>query len=174
MAYYDEVIAKPAKKKEGLAVDFWFARIADFDAIAPLTPVADDNDSQVTITTAHTFLTDKGFIKATAYIYEGQLTTTPGGAPGAETNPSQVVYFMPETKALKALIDEAPDLMLMVKDADCGVSEFKQIGDSCAPTKIIGAFDSSKQNEGGRKGWNVTFDSADTFYYYDAVLTEIA
>ena len=158
----------------GYGKDAWLLPVSWIDTYAEVVGSAAVGDS-VTIDDSHTLLTNKGAIK----VYVIPKTTEGDGEVIGDQLGKKFAWkpkiIIPGDNAqvyemVKNIINE--DMVLFVKDSQCGTSQFIQFGCDCDPCNVeTGTFKSGTSGT-GRKQYELTF-LAYCKFFYNGVVTEL-
>jgi hypothetical protein len=175
-------MAKYAKITRGTAVDFatggyknvaLFCPKADFLALQAPDPAATALGDQVTIDTAHTFTSPKGFIShaTKTHTVTGKAGTV--GEDGAsELEWTYVFVILGDNASTQEQMQNQlnDELIYLFKDADCLENQYVQLGNDCVSPTVSVEFDGKTTKE-GKKEYTVTVKCKKR-YFYTATVTE--
>lgn len=173
--YFDLVKSAQTGTDPGYKSKLYFAKTADIQTWGrPIAvPVAPGDKKK--ISTAHTFVTDKGAFTLDCKTFSPVGTSETQGDPGEKIPSHTMVVEIngDNAKTLEMFEDMLNDeLVIWVGDADCLTSDsFVQLGDDCKPADVSWQFNSRKANEQGKKVYTVTITSPKKFFYLAALDT---
>lgn len=164
--------ANPEAGTGGYKNELLFAPLADFLSLkAPViggTPAIGDSK---TIGTAHTFTSPKGFISYAAKVHSANgKGATVGEDSAQELEYTYEIAFIGDgpniQEQLERLIND--DVIVLLKDAECGANQYIQLGNDCVLPTIKADFDSKTTKE-GKKEWKITVTCKKRYFYTAAV-----
>ncbi|OJW09927.1 MAG: hypothetical protein BGO53_08875 [Sphingobacteriales bacterium 39-19] len=174
MGAYDNVnLNKRLNTAPGIAQFALIAKKSDFETISGIavpteaTPLADT----VKIKTAHTFKAGKAWAKWSLAKDKNQMEANAEGDPSFRQLKQVATVFVPGSydlahATMAALLNE--DLIVLVKDANCGANMYYQLGNECSAATINPKFTSST-TASGVKGYEVQVEySGPCIQIYDA------
>jgi hypothetical protein len=146
---------------------FFFAPIADFLLLKPvITPVVNVGDD-LTISAAHTFTAPKGFFEFACRTHSVTLKSTTVGAEGAqELEHSAEFEVIGDSASNQSQMQELlnDDVICLLKDAECGVNQYVQLGNDCFSPTFKVEFDGKTTKE-GKKVYKVTVTCKKKYFY---------
>lgn len=153
---YKALLVKAGLVEPGVSDYILFASASDFTTIQ--CPPAGD----VEITLAHVFASGLGFMKLMCSPSKNKLGATLQGEPGSLNLQQKLNIFVPGSKKeLHKLIKlvKNDSLIVLVKDADCDVNQYYQLGCDCNFAYFIGENGwESGTTKDGQKGYNLTIE----------------
>lgn len=174
MDYVDYAGLGAAGNKTGINKTFWFAPKSWFDSIKESTTNTNPGDT-VTITTAHTFDTGKGWVECnftddTAEI----LAETIGDNVDSQSLAPVLNGFLggltPEnTEIVQALI-QGEEVLILVQDCNLSSGTYIQLGCKCSGMYVKAKLSTGKRS-GGVKGWELEFKGYCNINFYTSTLT---
>lgn len=172
--YEDFLGLEGASNKTGFSSEIlaapksWFLSLKDTTA-APASP-----GDTVTIPTAHTFNTGKGFIKLQSTFDTQDLV---GEAIGDNADSiGHKIDFMAFLPGLKPVIAEIvnalenDELILLIKDCNLAPGTYIQLGCTCDGVRAKASISGGKKS-GGAKGYSVTFTGYCSILFYTSTVT---
>ena len=158
--------------------NLWVAELKSFLTIAPEPNTSSVEGGLRIITGDHTFAATKGFRKMTLYRGDSQTDGTFPGDPGFKTTLYNVKAFVVGDDAntrefCEMLINKG--VILLQTAPDCADTRILQHGCSCSPTVVKDSkFSSGGRISGGKKGYEITFESTCLFDYQGVVTARTA
>ena len=134
MSYVYAHLKTPKNTGSGVGDFILLAPVSDFTAIqCPVAPFTNPGD-QVTIKTAHTFTTGRGFIRIALAPEKNQLTAKTIGDKGFQKLDQEYDVFIPGSYAevhefVKNILNTP--LIVLGKDSDCSADLWYQLGCDC-------------------------------------------
>lgn len=174
MDYIDYDGIQAASNKTGFKKDFWFAPKSWFLSIKESTTSAAAGDT-VTVSTAHTFNTGKGWVKAVLTEDTTELDSETIGDNVDSQNMNVVLKgFLAgltavNTEIVKALI-QGEEVLVMLQDCNLAATTYIQLGNSISGLTCKATMTGGKRS-GGVKGWNLEFRGFDGILFYTSTLT---
>lgn len=178
MANYGHISknTNPSFGTGGYKNELLFCPLADFTALqAPApgqTPAIGDT---VKITTAHTFGTGKGFYGWAAKVHSPTGKGKTVGDDGAkEMEYEYEISFIGDGAAMQEQVQRMlnDDVIVLLKDAECGANTYIQLGNDCILPTFDGEFDGKTTKE-GKKEWKLKV-TCKARYFYTATVTKAA
>lgn len=157
---YKALLVKPGLVESGVSDYILFASASDFTTIQ--CPAAGD----VEITTDHVFASGLGFMKLMCSPSKNKLSAALQGEPGSLNFQQKLNIFVPGSKKelhklLKLVKNDS--LIVLVKDSDCDVDQYYQLGCDCNFAYFIGENGwESGTTKDGQKGYNLTIEYPST------------
>lgn len=168
--YSFQNLIAPKNTRSGVAEQLLLAPVSWFDVNgikAPVAPFTNQGDS-ITITTAHTFLTGKAFVKMQLAPQKNKLDLTTVGDLGLSRQNGSIDIFVPGSYAevheqMQAFLNQP--LIALIKDAECAADLWYQFGNDCTYAWLTFDF-STGTTKDGVKGFSgkVTFDGSLQIY----------
>lgn len=165
MSTYDlENMPRQANVAPGLASFALVAKKSDFTSIAGIAVPTGGTvlEDTVKIKSNHVFAAGRKFSKWALAKDKNSMESTPDGDPGFRQFKHAVTVFLPGSTAvlhatMAALLND--DLIVLVRDANCGSNMYYQMGNECNPASINPKF-TTATTSGGIKGYEVTIESS--------------
>lgn len=161
----------------GIGTELLFAPKAWFETIANPPSTETTPGSDVVITANHVFITQTpalGFIKLETTARSGSLKFEQTGDIDSYGVNAVVEAWSPGINyALFSLMAKQDEFLVLVKDIDCAVPRYYQIGASCSlALKRDWVFDTGKAGGEGKKGTMIKFDAyQDRPIFYTGAVT---
>ena len=176
MANYASITksANPEFGSGGYKNEFLFAPLADFLSLkAPVISATPVLGEYKTIATAHTFTSPKGFISYAAKVHSATGKSATVGDDGAQeiehTYEIEIIGDGPTMlEQMERLINE--DTIILFQDAECGNSQYVQLGNACVVPTIKVDWD-AKTTKDGKKVYKITAVCKKK-YFYTATVTK--
>lgn len=166
--------AQKANQKTGYTNRAFIAMLSEITAYSQ--PVGDLGADAATISVAHTFATDKGFIECYALPKSVEGDTATNGDMGAINEEQTVKVFIPgDTPELQTMIKSLKndDLIVVVEDTNESGGK-RQFGSDKCPIYVKSyKFTSGKQGTEGKKGYELELGGTPDRYFADYTVVTI-
>lgn len=170
MANYGNIVrnTNPEADGGGYKNVILMARRADFLAIQKPTPTPTELGDSLSIATAHTFTSPKGFYSWDAKQHSVTLKSSSVGDDGAREQEWSGEFIILGDNAstdeqLRRTLND--DIILLLKEASCiGTDSYIQLGDECVAPTFSVEFDGKTTKE-GKKEYKVTVTSKKKYFY---------
>jgi len=167
-------VPKPAgSNSPGMADEILIADKNAITAFPPVMAYANPGDT-LRLDGDITFDAADGFVQLYATKDTVQLMLKKVGQKDSRGWNIELPFFAPGLNAaLAELLDNDPDIVVLVKKPDCLGNEYICLGTDCRALEISGDFDSALANdESGRHGWTGMIQGyVPKFYYYTGTVT---
>jgi hypothetical protein len=150
---------------------FLFAPRADFLVLSPvITPEVNLGDA-LTISAAHTFTSPAGFYQHACRTHSVTLKAETVGDDGAkELQWTATFGILGDSASTQEQLQNQlnDDVICLLKDAECGINQYVQLGNDCVSPEFSVSFDGKTTKE-GKKEYTVTVVCKKKYFYSYAV-----
>lgn len=174
MVYGKRTKADETNKEGGYKNKVYFAPVSSFTSIKTPIAVPVAAGDKVKIITAHTFGASDGFISYECKKHAVTHTSETTGDDGSKSLIHKFSFEMlgDSASTLEQMRDFLnDDLIVLLKDQDCGATEHIQFGDGCLTPDFNISFDGKTTKE-GLKVYKVEGTVKDKKFFYTATVTE--
>lgn len=159
----------------GYGTQVFFRELQKFTSIAEAPNTGTEEGETRIITDDHTFPVDEGFIKASGHQSGGEMEAQSQGEAGflGQMPYKHKVFLVGDKAALRERVENMKNrpFIMIFKDPNCQDTRMLQLGCGCDPAIVSDAkFMSGNRKTGGKKGYEITFEST-CLFDYQGILT---